>query len=98
MAIQVNLQSSDYGVPFDAAYFRIILTTIVRRDSSAKFTVILDVAGYATVPTEMGTKSISNRRYDALLSEIEAQTGDNFLAKCYAWVMAQPDMAGSIGV
>ena len=37
MAIQVNLQSSDYGVPFDAAYFRIILTTIVRRDSSTKF-------------------------------------------------------------
>lgn len=98
MAIQVDLQSSDYGVPFNAAYFRIILATIIRRDSSAKFTVMLDIAGYATVPTDMGTKSISNRRYDALLSEIEAKAGDNFLSKCYAWVMEQPDMAGSIGV
>jgi hypothetical protein len=38
------------------------------------------------------------RRYHADLAEVEAQAGDNFLDKCYAWVMTQEDMAGSIAV
>lgn len=30
--------------------------------------------------------------------DLEAQQGAAFLDKCYAWVMSQPDMAGSQAV
>jgi hypothetical protein len=38
------------------------------------------------------------RRYHTPLTDVENQPGGEFLAKCYAWVMAQPDMAGSVAV
>lgn len=97
MAIQVDLQSSDYGVPFGAAYFRIVMANLMRHDFGVRFVVLIDVVGYATVPTDIETKNISHRRYTAPFDEVEAKAGDNFLSKCYAWVMEQPDMAGSIG-
>jgi hypothetical protein len=98
MAIQVDLENSHFGIPFNGAYFRIATVAISRtRDPNNKFSVMIDVAGYAAVP-ELDTKEIDFRRYHASYSTIEAQEGDNILAKCYAWVMAQPDMNGSIGV
>lgn len=97
MAIQLNLQNSQYGVPFAGAYFRIV-TAAVSRQREARFSVMLDIAGYATQPTNDDTREVDFRRYHAPLADIEAQVGDSFLAKCYLWAMQQEDMAGCIGV
>ena len=99
MAIQVDLTTSQYGVPFAGAYFRIVTAAISRtRSTEARFSVMLDVAGYATAPQDNDTRDVDFRRYHALLSDIEAMVGADFLSKCYAWVMSQDDMAGSVAV
>ena len=98
MAIQIDLQNSQYGVPFTGAYFRIVTASFTRETIPPYFSIMLDVAGYATKPENDFTKDIDFRRYHVPYAEIEAQVGDNFLSKCYAWVMKQPNMAGSIGV
>ena len=99
MAISLDLQQSNFGVPFQGAYFRIVTAAITRqRESDPRHSVMIDVVGYATQPTNEDTKDVDFRRYHIALADIEAQVGDNFLAKCYAWVMAQPDMTGSVGV
>lgn len=99
MAIQLDLSNSQYGVPFAGAYFRIVTAAVSRtRDADNRHSVMLDVVGYATQPQDDDTRDVDFRRYHCPLAEVEAQAGDNFLAKCYAWVMTQPDMAGSLGV
>jgi len=99
MAIQVDLAQSQYGVPFAGAYFRIVTAAISRtRNADVRFSVMIDVAGYATAPQDDDTREVDFRRYHTPLGDIEAQIGDNFLTKCYAWVMAQPDMTGSTAV
>jgi hypothetical protein len=99
MAIQLDLSTSQYGVPFTGAYFRIVTAAVSRtRSADNRHSVMLDVAGYATQPSDEDTRDVYFRRYHCPLSEVETQTGDGFLAKCYAWVMAQDDMAGSTGV
>jgi len=99
MAIQLDLTDSQYGTPFAGAYFRIVTASIYRmREGGPKFTVMIDVAGYATATPGDDTREVDFRRYHADLTEVEAQAGGNFLDKCYAWVMAQEDMAGSIAV
>jgi hypothetical protein len=99
MAIQLDLTNSQYGTPFAGAYFRIVTAGISRmREGGPKFTVMIDVAGYATATPEDDTREVDFRRYHADLTEVEAQAGGNFLDKCYAWVMTQEDMAGSIAV
>jgi hypothetical protein len=99
MAIQIDLTTSQYGTPFTGAYFRIVTAAISRmRDGSTKFSVMIDVAGYATATPGDDTRDVDFRRYHADLAEIEALAGDNFLDKCYAWVMTQEDMAGSVAV
>jgi len=99
MAIQLDLTNSQYGTPFAGAYFRIVTAAVSRmREGGPKFTVMIDVAGYATATPGDDTREVAFRRYHADLTEVEAQAGANFLDKCYAWVMAQADMAGSIAV
>lgn len=99
MAIKINLNESQYGIPFAGAYFRIVAVVISRTSNQEnRHIVMLDVAGYAVQPTVENAREIDFRRYSAKLSEIEAQNGDSFLAKCYSWVMQQVDMTGSIGV
>lgn len=99
MAIQIDLTNSQYGVPFAGAYFRVVTAAISRtRMPTMRHSVMIDVAGYATAPQDEDTRDIDFRRYHCPLSEVESYTGDTFMAKCYAWVMAQPDMQGSIGV
>tara|TARA_R110000868_G_scaffold96826_3_gene266178 strand:- start:1530 stop:1829 length:300 start_codon:yes stop_codon:yes gene_type:complete len=96
MAIQKDLLTSQYGVPFSGAYFRIVTASISRtRSAENRHSVMMDVAGYATQPSNKDTKEVDFRRYHCLLAELEAKSGDTFLAKCYAWVMAQDDMNGS---
>lgn len=99
MAIQIDLENSQYGVPFAGAYFRIVTAAITRqRSDMSKFSVMIDVAGYGTSTPADDTREVDFRRYHAPLADIESQTGDEFLHRCYAWVMTQPDMVGSIGV
>jgi len=99
MAIQLDLTNSQYGTPFAGAYFRIATAAISRmREGGPKFTVMIDVAGYATGTPDDETREVDFRRYHADLADVEAAAGGNFLDKCYAWVMAQEDMNGSIAV
>jgi len=99
MAIQLDLTNSQYGTPFAGAYFRIVTAAVSRmREGGPKFTLMIDVAGYATATPDDDTREVDFRRYHADLTEVEAQAGGNFLDKCYAWVMTQEDMAGSIAV
>jgi hypothetical protein len=99
MAIQLDLTNSQYGTPFAGAYFRIVTAAVSRmREGGPKFTVMIDVAGYATATPDDDTREVDFRRYHADLTEVEAQAGAEFLDKCYAWVMTQEDMAGSIAV
>jgi hypothetical protein len=99
MAIQLDLTNSQYGTPFAGAYFRIVTAAVSRmREGGPKFTVMIDVAGYATATPGDNTREVDFRRYHADLAEVEAAAGANFLDKCYAWVMAQADMNGSVAV
>lgn len=94
MAIEIDLQSSQFGVPFAGAYFRVV-TAAITREADGDRRVMIDVSGYATQPTDENTREIDFRRYHAPWSDVEAKTGADFIAKCYAWVMTQPDMAGA---
>jgi hypothetical protein len=99
MAIQINLETSNFGVPFTGAYFRVVTAAISRqREQERRHSVMIDVVGYATKPMNEDTKDVDFRRYHAPLAEVESQVGAEFMAKCYAWVMAQPNMAGSVAV
>ena len=99
MAIQIDIANSQYGVPFAGAYFRIVTAAISRqRAGGPKFSVMIDIAGYGTSSPTDDTQPVDFRRYHAPLEDIEAQAGATFLDKCYAWVMAQADMAGSVAV
>ena len=99
MAIQINLATSNFGIPFAGAYFRVVTAAISRqRDPERRHSVMIDVVGYATKPTNEDTKDVDFRRYHCPLAEVESQVGAEFLAKCYAWVMAQDDMNGAEAV
>lgn len=99
MAIELNLETSQYGTPFAGAYFRIVTAAVSRmREGGPKFTVMIDVAGYATSTPGDDTREVDFRRYHADYADIEAATGAAFLDKCYSWVMSQDDMAGSVAV
>lgn len=99
MAIQLNLENSQYGVPFAGAYFRVVTASVSRtRSADNRHSVMIDVVGYATKPTNEDTKDVDFRRYHCPLAEVEAKAGEGFLAKCYAWVMAQDDMNGAEAV
>ena len=100
MAIQINLATSHYGTPFTGAYFRIATAAISRQRASdgPKFSVMIDVAGYATGTPDGDTREVDFRRYHADLADVEVGEGTQFLDKCYAWVMAQDDMNGSEAV
>lgn len=99
MAISLDLQNSQYGIPFQGAYFRIVTAAISRqRSNESKFNAMIDVAGYGTSTPADDTREIDFRRYYTPIEQVEAQQGDSFLEKCYNWVMSQPDMSGSVGV
>lgn len=99
MAISLDLNNTQYGIPFLGAYFRIVTAAITRqRSGGSKFNVMIDVAGYGTSTPSDNTREIDFRRYYATLEEVEGSTGNTFLEKCYSWVMNQNDMANSVGV
>ena len=101
MAIQINILegSSQYGIAFNNAYYRIATAAVSRqRGDDPKFTVMIDLSAYATATPTDDTREVDFKRYNANLTDIEAATGTTFLDKCYAWVMAQDDMDGSTAV
>lgn len=101
MAIQHTIPegSSQYGISFNNAYYRIVTASISRqRGSDPKFMVMLDLSAYATSAPTDETREVDFKRYNAALDDINAASGDTFLDKCYAWVMAQSDMDGSTAV
>jgi hypothetical protein len=101
MAIQINILegSSQYGIAFNNAYYRIATAAVSRqRGDDPKFTVMIDLSAYATATPTDDTREVDFKRYNANLTDIEAATGTTFLDKCYAWVMAQDDMTGSSAV
>ena len=99
MAIQLDLQVSNFGIPFAGAYFRVVTAAISRTSNpDLRHTVMIDVVGYATQPENEDTKDVDFRRYHAPLTEVEAFEGATFLEKCYKWVMTQPDMINSIAI
>lgn len=97
MAIQLDLTSSQYGTAFSGAYFRIV-TASISREMGDSFSVMVDVSGFATATPTDDTHPVDFRRYNAPLATIEATAGDDFLSKCYTWVMTQEDMNGSSAV
>jgi len=101
MAIQHTIAEdySQYGIAFNNAYYRIVTAASMReRSIDTKFSVTIDLSAYATSTPTDDTREVDFKRYHADLTEIEASSGDNFLSKCYAWVMAQDDMVGSTPV
>lgn len=100
MAIQLDLANTQYGTPFLGAYFRIqgVMVSRARAREGYKFAAMLDVAGFVTRPPNNDTRPVDFRRYQADLTDVEAMAGATFLDKCYAWVMTQEDMNGSIAV
>jgi hypothetical protein len=96
----IPLDQSEYGMPINGAYHRIVGVRIERTNFSdsteeMKFQVVLDIAGFGTTIPTSDTKEMAFKRYNAPLSEIEDNTGNTFLEKCYKWVMLQPDMVDS---
>lgn len=101
MAIQNNIsvETSRYGIEFNGAYYRVASATVNRAlGGPIKFTVMIDLSGYATATPDNDTYQVDFKRYEANLDDVEAMSGTAFLDKCYAWVMAQDDMAGSTAV
>jgi len=101
MAIQNTIAegSSQYGIAFNNAYYRIVTASVSRqRGTDPKFSVMIDLSAYATATPGDDTREVDFRRYNANLDAVEASSGATFTAKCYAWVMAQADMDGSSAV
>lgn len=97
MAIKIDLQESQYGVPFAGAYLRIVSALVARkRSDEEKFFVMIDIVGYATAKPDDDTRAVDSRRLHVPLSIIEQQEGADFLAKCYSWVLTLPEMAGAV--
>lgn len=103
MAIQHNITeaSSDYGISFSNAYYRIVTASVSRQradEGNPKFSVMIDLSAYATSTPTDNTKEVDFKRFYANLDDINSSSGDAFLDKCYAWVMAQDEMTGSTAV
>jgi hypothetical protein len=101
MAIRNNIEegASQYGVAFEGAYYRIVNASVSRqRGSDPKFQVMIDLSAYATSSPTDDTREVDFKRYTANLSDINGSPGDQFLDRCYSWVMAQDDMAVSTAV
>ena len=95
MAIQHNISeaASDYAVPFNNAYYRIVTASISRqRGDDPKFSVMIDLSGYATgTNLTDDTREVDFKRFNAPLDAVNSSSGDAFLDKCYAWAMTQMD-------
>lgn len=99
MAIQIDIENSSFGVPFPSAYCRIVVANVAHLSGSGeKHVVVMDVSIFANVPQNNDVRPVEFRKYNCFLSTIEAENGDTFLAKCYSWLMQQPELSGAVAV
>lgn len=100
MAIEHNVENSAYGIAFNNAYFRIDTAMVLRQSiaSNSKHLVSMDLYCFATKPVDQNTIPLSVQKLHAPIEEIEIQNGNNFLEKCYLWIMARDEMIGSSAV
>jgi len=99
IAHTITEEQSHYGIAFNGAYWRIVTASVQRiNGDDPKFQVNVDLSAYATnTPTE-NTAVIDFKRFHAPWDIVQAHSGDSFIDKCYNYVMAQPEMAGSTAV
>ncbi len=98
MAIQIDLESAAYGTTFTNAYYRITTAMMIRR-SPQVYRINITAVGFATQPDIYSDlRPVDDRRYDVPFEEIDAQEGNTLISKSYNWLMAQPDMLGSVAV
>jgi hypothetical protein len=98
VAIQNNIAegTSQYGIPFNNAYYRIVTASISRQlGSGPKFMVTIDLSAYAINSPTDDTREVDFKRFHGPLSDIEAKSGDDFLGKCYAWLKDQSEFSGA---
>ena len=99
MAVKIDIETSACGIPFPGAYVRIIHAITGRQSSGAhKHMVAIDALAYATDSPPTEAQSVATYRYEVPLEDIEAQAGDAFLARCYAWLMQQDGFEGGVAV
>lgn len=99
MAIQLDITNTPIGVPFSGAYARVVTVSTTRQrsnDSGVKHLTMVDVAIYATNTPEDDTRALDFRRYHTPTPAIEAQAGDDFIAKCYSYLKTLEDFAGAV--
>jgi hypothetical protein len=97
MAISLNLPTTQIGISLNNVYFRIAtLVVSYQRDGSRRFMV--DLVGYATTTPDPDTRDVDFKRLHGNYPDLTAQTGDNEIAKAYAWCMAQPEFEGSTAI
>ena len=97
MAISKDLSDAENrtGIPINGSYSRIVSASVQRRNDTPKFVVCIDVSSYATSAIGEQTMEVAFQRWEAPIAEVNAAAGDEFLDKCYSWVMAQPSMVGA---
>jgi len=101
MAIQHNIteDTSEFGIAFNNAYYRLTSFNMHRDNNPDNtFWVAMQIVAYATTSPDQFTRDIDLKNFHAPLQDIEAKSGDNFLAKCYTWIMDQEEMSGSTAV
>ena len=95
MAIQLKNLNSGLGIKIKNVYYRIITASITKqRDDS--FSVMIDLAGYATQPMGGEIKELDFKRYHISLETIESIKSDSFLGKCYSWLMSLDEFKESV--
>ena len=99
MAIKADNPNSIFGAALSGVYYRIIQAVVTREEPTPfTFYVVINLSGFLGDPKQGRIQPIETRSYRAILSDVESMAGDTFMSKCYAWVMAQPDMSGSVAV
>ena len=106
MAIQKNFTATENEMGFlhENAYYQIAACSYERtQDTDPKYNVKIMFRIYGiNNPTfsddGSGTEYMQLKFMDAPAADVEAKSGDNFLAKCYTWAMAQSDFSGATAV
>lgn len=96
MAIINNLETSQFGVGFNNAYYRINEVVNQRNEAYVPegqplHLVFVFVKVYAQKPENVGIKEVATLTFKTSLDEISAHGGDNFLTSCYLWLMTRPE-------
>ena len=99
MALQLSVDTPNYGVTFQSAYLRISSINIGRvEDISPKFYASLQIDIFAQTPTSSLVQPIERRILNVSLDELNGFNGDDYVAKGYEYLLSIPDYAASNSV